>query len=152
MRVCYWPPVCRAKVQMTKADGVLPLTPSQKQQLQKITEKFLHLARSMDDTAMHALNKLANKINTALKQQPKHWSTSQTTLWLIRTQLKFAEQAMWSSMFTEMWPTLWLQKPEAEQKASISFQTQKELKSTDSCQSWPKWWRMSAHMLQKQKW
>ena len=57
---------------MTKTDNTTaPMTPAQKQRLQQITSKLLHLARSVDDITMHALNGLATKINTGTQTTAK---------------------------------------------------------------------------------
>ena len=60
----FTPPNYGSKIQMATVDNTKPMTPAQKQQLQQITGKFLYLARSVDDTTMHALNDLATKVNT----------------------------------------------------------------------------------------
>ena len=44
---------------MTKIDNTFPMTPSQIKLLKKITEKFLYIARALDDTMLHAVNELA---------------------------------------------------------------------------------------------
>ena len=67
----FTPPTHGSEIQMATVDNTEPMTPAQKQRLQWITGKFPCLARSVNDTTMHALNDLATKINTGTQTTVK---------------------------------------------------------------------------------
>ena len=56
---------------MATIDNSEPMTQAQKHRLQQVTGKFLCLARSADDTTMHALNDPAIEINTGTQTTVK---------------------------------------------------------------------------------
>ena len=64
----YTPPNYGAKQQMTKIDNTPPMTPSQIKLLEKVTGKFLYIARALDDTMLHAVNELVTSKSDGIQE------------------------------------------------------------------------------------
>ena len=68
---------CGAKIQCVEDDNGAQLTPEQTKFIQRVTGKFLFMARAVDNTPLHALNDLACQVS---KETQKMWEATQHVL------------------------------------------------------------------------
>jgi len=64
-------PAYGARVQLAKVDRSPPMTPTQTKYLEQVCGKFLYIARTLDDSTMHAINDLSSNKNTATQTTQK---------------------------------------------------------------------------------
>ena len=64
-------PTYGARVQYAKVDDSPPMTPVQTKYLEQVCGKFLYIARTLDDSTMHAINDLSSNKNTATQTTQK---------------------------------------------------------------------------------